>query len=215
MNLDSIELLLVEKLRRLFRKQAEVLAGPVSSLPLGGMQETIFIHAVHFVDHNGATSTSDGASIARRPFKNGRVTGLVEERPCHIVLEVSCIATTYNRIKTLSGEISPEVLLILACEREFELGVSANRQSSLKFTDFQVSLNQMETTRQEDDELVYHMAGMTFHLNGALHVQLSKYGGLKSKPQSLKKSVVKKEKELNKKSRSVNRSRKPKKSARK
>jgi hypothetical protein len=209
MTLDSIELLLVEKLRRLLRKQADVLAGPVSSLPLGGMQETVFIHAAHFVDHNGATS--DGASIARRPFKNGRVAGLVEERPCHIVLEVTCIATTYHRIKTLSGEISPEVLLILACEREFELGVSGNRRSSLKFTDFQVSLNQMETTRQEDDDLVYHMARMIFHLDGALHVQLSKFGGLNSKPQSKKKPVVKKEKKLIKKSRSVNRSRKPKK----
>ena len=67
MNLDPIEILLVEKLKRLLRKQADVLAGPVSTLALGGMHETIFIHAARFEDHNGITP--DGASIARRPIR--------------------------------------------------------------------------------------------------------------------------------------------------
>jgi hypothetical protein len=189
MNLDAIEILLVEKLRRLLRKQADVLAGPVSSLALGGMQETVFIHAARFEDHNGITP--DGASIARRPFRNRRVSGIAEERPCHIVVDVTCIATAYSRIKALSGKITPEIMLALACEREFELGASDNRQSSLKFTDFQACLNQAETIRREDDDLVFHLERLVFHINGALHVQLSKYGGLKAKRSSLKKPVTK------------------------
>jgi hypothetical protein len=189
MNLDAIEILLVAKLRRLLRKQADVLAGPVSTLALGGMQETVFIHAARFEDHNGITP--DGASIARRPFRRGRVSGIAEERPCLIVVEVTCIATAYSRIKALSEEITPEILLALACEREFELGASGNRQSSLKFTDFQACLNQAETIRREDDDIVFHLERLVFHINGALHVQLSKYGGLKAKRSSRKKPVIK------------------------
>jgi len=189
MNLDTIELLLVEKLKRLLPKQVDILAGPVATLALGGMQETIFIHAARFEDHNGISA--DGASIARRPVRHGRVSGIAEERPCHIVVEVTCIATAYNRIKTLSGEITPEILLALACEREFELGTSDNRQSSLRFKDFQATLNQSETIRQEDDHLVFHLERLVFHINGALHVQLTKYGGLKARRSSRKKSVVK------------------------
>lgn len=189
MNLDAIEILLVEKLKRLLRNQADVFAGPVATLALGGMQETVFIHAARFEDHNGIAH--DGASIARRLVRHGRVSGIAEERPCLIVVEVTCIATTYSRIKALSGEITPEILLALACEREFELGASDSRQSYLKFTDFQACLNQAETIRREDDHLVFHLEGLVFHINGALHVQMSKYGGLKSKRSSLKKPIVK------------------------
>ena len=189
MNLDAIEILLVEKLRRLFGKQVDVLAGPVSTLALGGMQETVFVHAARFEDNNGITPHA--ASIARRPFRSGRVSGITEERPCLVVVEVTCIATAYSRIKVLSGEITPEILLALACEREFELGTSGNRRSSLKFTDFQACLNRTETIRREDDDLAFHLERLVFHINGALHVQLSKYGGLNAKRPLPKKSVKK------------------------
>ena len=177
MNLDPIENLLIEKLKRLMGKEADVIAGPVATLALGGMQETVFIHAARFEDHNGVTP--EGASIARRPVRSGRVTGVTEERPCAIVVEISCIATAYSRVKALSGKITPEILLVLACEREFEVGASDNRQGLLKFTDFQTSLNQVETIRREEDHIIFHCERMVFHINGALHVMLSKYGGLK------------------------------------
>jgi len=189
MNLDPIEVLLVEKLEKLLRKQADVLAGPVSTLALGGMQETIFIHAARFEDHNGITP--DGASIARRPIRKGSVSGIAEERPCLIVVEVTCIATAYSRIKALSEGITLEILLALACEREFDLGASVNKQSSLKFTDFQACLNQAETARREDDDFVLHLERLVFHINGALHLQLSKHGGLKAKRSMLKKPIIK------------------------
>lgn len=189
MNLEAIEILLVEKLRRLLRKQVDVLAGPVSKLALGGMQETVFIHAARFEDHNGITP--DGASIARRPFRSGRVSGITEERPCLIVVEATCIATAYSRIKALSGEVTPEILLALACEREFELGASEKRQSSLRFTDFQACLNRAETIRRDDDDIVFHLERLVFHISGALHVQLSKYGGLNANRSPRKKPVTK------------------------
>lgn len=189
MNLDVIESLLVEKLKRLLRNQADIVAGPVATLALGGMQETVFVHAARFEDHNGIAP--DGALIARRLVRRGRVSGITEERPCLIVVEVTCIATSYSRIKALSGEISPEILLALACEREFDLGASDNRQSYLKFIDFQANLNRAHTIRREDDHLVFHLEDLAFHINGTLQVQLSKYGGLKSKRSSLKKPVVK------------------------
>ncbi|MFT5657490.1 MAG: hypothetical protein ACI9KN_000763 [Gammaproteobacteria bacterium] len=139
------------------------------------MQETIFVHASRFEDDNGITA--DGATITRRPFRSGRVSGIAEERPCLIVVEISCIATAYSLIKALSEVITPQVLLVLACAREFELGASSNRQSSLKFTDFQASINQVETIRREDDDLVFHIERLIFHLQDALHVQLAKQGG--------------------------------------
>lgn len=188
MNLDAIETLLVEKLKRLLRKQVDVLPGPVATLALGGMQETLFIHAARFEDNSG--NTPDGAAIGRRPVRSGRVSGVAEERPCLIIVEVTCIATSYSRIKALSSEISPEILLALACEREFELGTSDNRQSSLKFTDFQSNLSHAETIREEDDHLIFHFERLVFHINGTLQVMLSKYGGLKPKKSTQKKPKV-------------------------
>jgi len=179
MNLDSIETLLIAKLTRLLRKKADVHAGPVATLALGGMRETVFIHAARFEDKNGITS--DGAFIGRRPIQSGRITGIAEERPCLIVVEITCIATAYTRVKVLSEVVSPTILLALACEREFALGASANQQSSLKFADFQASLNLVESSRHEDDDVVFHVERLVFHLNGSLHVLLSKYGGLKTK----------------------------------
>ncbi len=179
MNLDSIETLLVAKLTRLLRKKVDVRAGPVATLALGGMRETVFIHAARFEDNNGITP--DGATIARRPVRSGRITGIAEERPCLIVVEITCIATAFTRVKALSGVITPAVLLALACEREFSLGASANQQSSIKFSDFQASLNLVETVRREDDNLVFHLERLVFHLNGAVHILLSKHGGLKAK----------------------------------
>lgn len=181
MNLGPIETLLTEKLRRLLRKQAEVIAGPVFPLALGGMQETVFVHAARFEDHDGITA--DGATIARRPIRIGRYSGFAEERPGLVVVEATCIATTYSRVKALCEEITPEILLALACEREYEVGASDNRRSSLKFTDFQAYLNRVETIRREDDDVVFHLERLVFHIKGALHVQLSKYGGLKPRRQ--------------------------------
>lgn len=177
MNLNAIETLLVDKLKRLFRKQVDVLPGPVATLALGGMQETVFIHVSRFEDDS--TVTSNENSIGRRPVRSGRVSGMEEQRPCLIVVEVTCIATAYDRIKTLSGEITPEILLALACEREFDLGVSDNRQNSLKLADFQAILSAAETIRREDDHLVFHLERLVFHIKGTLHVMLSKFGGLK------------------------------------
>lgn len=218
MNLDPIEVLLVEKLGRLLRNQADVIAGPVFPLALGGMQETVFVHAARFEDYDGITQ--DGATIARRPIRIGRYSGFTEERPCLIVVEATCIATTYSRVKALCEEISPEILLSLACEREFEVGSSDDRRSSLKFTDFLACLNRVETIRQEDDDIVFHLERLVFHIKGALHVQLSKYGGLKPTrrppPKKPVKKVVKKPAaESRKKSKTVKPVKKPLKVTRK
>lgn len=177
MNLDAIETLLVAQLARLFRRRADVRPGPVAALPLGGMRETVFVHASRFEDHGGVTP--DGATIGRRPVRRGRVAGIAEERPSRIILEITCIAASYARVKALAEAITPTVLVALASEREFALGASANRLASVKFADFQPSLSLAETMREEDGDLSYHSERLVFHLDGALHVLLSKRDGLR------------------------------------
>lgn len=199
MNLEVIETLLVKKLQRLLKKQVDVRPGPVSKLALGGMRETVFIHAARFIDHSSVNQSSmdqigistDEARVGRQPFRKGRVSGITEQRPCHIVVEISCIATAYSLVKSLSGVITPTILLTLAGERAFALGESAKRQSSLVFADFQAHLSLAETVRQEDDGIAFHRENLIFQLNGTLHVLLSKHGGLKAKRQPVKKILKK------------------------
>ena len=177
MTLEAIERLVVTSLSRVIGQQADVRPGPVGPLPLGGMRETIFAHAVRFEDHRGIAA--DGARIGRRRVRKGRVAGIAEERPGRVVIEVSTLATAHARVQALSRLISPTVLLALASEREFNVGESANRLASLTFSDFSPSLNSSESRRMEDGEVAYHAGRLVFHLEGTLHVLLTRQDGLR------------------------------------
>lgn len=177
MTLEAIETLVVASLNSVIGQQADVRSGPVGRLPLGGMRETIFAHAVRFEDHRRIAV--DGAGVGKRRVQKGRVAGIVEERPGRVVIEVSTIATAHARVLALSRLISPTVLLALASERTFNVGESANRLVSLTFSDFSPSLNMFESRRTEEGEVAYHTGLLVFHLEGTLHVLLTKQDGLR------------------------------------
>ncbi len=178
MTLEAIERLVIASLHGVLGDQADVRQGPVGTLPLGGLRETIFAHAVRFDDHRGIAG--DGSGVGRRRVRRGRVAGIAEERPGRVVIEVTTIATAHARVLALSRRISPTVLLALASEREFHVGESANRLATLTFSDFSPSLDQSETRRTEEGDVAYHTGRLVFHLEGTLHILLTRQDGLRT-----------------------------------
>jgi hypothetical protein len=140
------------------------------------MRQTVFVHALRFEDYGGVTL--DGARTGRQPVRKGRVAGFTEARPGRIVIEVVAVATPLARVQALAGRITPAVLLALAGERSFSMGESANRLVSLRFTDFSPSLALAETSRVVEDDVEYHTGRLVFHLEGFLHLLVTKQDGL-------------------------------------
>lgn len=172
MNLDRIEDVIVPSLKRLLGRKVAVVQGPLASPKLGGMQPMVFVHAAAFED--------DGAG-ERRPVREGRYRGFAEERPGRIVVEVSCLSAAYATMKDLCTAISPQVLRSLEYEREFEVGQLPNRTVRLAFRDFTAGLARSDYVRVDEGEVSYHLARLEFHLEGFLHVTVTRRGRLKRK----------------------------------
>jgi hypothetical protein len=180
MNLDRVEALLVPPLKRLFGRKVQVVAGPVSSPALAGMQSMVFVHARTFLDGDGITR--EGAHVARRPLTEGRLKGFAEERPGRIVVDVTCLAQAYSTVKDLSGVISPLVLRSLESVTEIPVGALPNSSVRLVFADFAASLAGAEFVRHEEGDLAWHLGRLSFNLDGFLHVTVTNRGGLVKKP---------------------------------
>ena len=100
------------------------------------------------------------------------------------MIEVVCIATAYATVKALSQVISSAVLLGLNSKREFPVGALANKSVLLSFSDLNASLNRAETFVKEEKDLSYHCGRLVFHLEGFLHVLITKRGGLRASTSS-------------------------------
>jgi hypothetical protein len=180
MNLDRIESALVPSLKRFLGRKIEVVAGPVFSPPLGGMQPMVFVHAQSFEDGGGVTP--EGARTARRPVSEKRNKGYAEERPGRILLEITVLARVYDTVKRLCHGLSPFVLRALAAEEEYPVGELKNRSVRLAFADFEVNIGSAAFDRVEEAEVVYHAGRLTFRLDGYLHSWVTNRGGLVRRP---------------------------------
>lgn len=192
MNLDGIEQLLVAQLKKRLPPEAIIRPGPVVALPLGGMRPTVFVHGARFDDLDG--KSREGARIGRRRVEAPGRTGIAEERPAKITIEVVCVASAYTTVKTMSEVVSPAVLRELSAQREFLVASTASQSSRLTFADFQPVLHQAETTVKEESDLSYHCSRMVFHLNGFLHTRITKKGGLQPAAKAANKKAAKKKK---------------------
>jgi len=177
MNFDGIESRLVADLQRSLGRGVAVRAGPEVTLALGGMEPTVFVHAARFDDAGGVTA--EGAHISRRPVRDGRRSGIAEERPGRISVEVVCIAAAYKTVKELSTTIAPVSLLALTRERQVLVGDSGKGAVRLKFSDFTASIASAETCVRVENDLRYHRGQLRLRLDGFLHVWITTSGGVK------------------------------------
>lgn len=178
MTLDGVEAVLVARIQDAVGRAVDVRSGPVTALPLGGMRETIFAHAVRYEEQK--SSDPEGNRIGKWPFRKGRVAGFEEVRPGRVVIEVSTIANTHARVQALSRLVSPAVLLVLTTERSFNVAESANRLVSLTFSDFNPGLSLSGTQWTREGEVSYFTGRLVFHLEGSLHVLVTRQDGLQA-----------------------------------
>lgn len=177
MNFDGIETRLLADLKRTLGRGASVIAGPAVTPVLGGMEPTVFVHAGRFIDNGGVTA--DGARVTRRPVREGRRSGIAEERPGRICVDVTCVATAYKTVKDLSTLIAPRSLLSLTVAREFPVGQLANGSVKIAFADFAPSIALSESFVKEETDFRYHAQRLVFQLDGFLHTWVTASGGLR------------------------------------
>ena len=177
MDASFVEVFVEKRLKRLFGKKLGVSRGPVVNSKFIGIRPEIYLHAIRLEDFGGVMP--DGAQITRQPAK-GKSTfkGIAEERPARLVLLVSCVAGSYALLQEICRELSPSVLLALELLPRIPLGALSDESVQLHFDDFTSSLYIAELDRVVNDDIAYYSGELEFHLNGFIHVFLTKRGGL-------------------------------------
>ena len=190
MDARFVEAFLETRLKRQFGRSLGISIGPPIISKFSGMRPEVYLHVKRLEDFNGIAE--NGAKVSRRPYKGeSTFKGIAEERPGRLILLVYCLADSYALLQEICRELSPSILLALELLPRIPLGSLIDESSHLHFDDFTSCLHQAELDRSVYDDIAYYEGLLEFHLNGFIHVVLSKKGGLKNKP-SRKKPVTKK-----------------------
>jgi hypothetical protein len=184
MNLGVIEEPLLPAVKRAVGARAAVRAGPPVLGPVTGMKFDVWVHAARFEDFGGVTA--DGAVTARRPIRlpSGQ-RGFAEERPARIVVEVTCIGPTRDGVQAICGDLPPAVLLALETMPHPELAGLPNGSIALRFADFGAVTGAAAIEHRTSGEASYFAAVIAFHLDGFLHVTVTRRGGISRPPPPL------------------------------
>jgi hypothetical protein len=181
MKLGAIETLLLPAARRAVGQLASVHAGPPVITPATGLKPQVFLHAARYEDLGGVTA--DGARVARRPLRlPANLEGYAVERPARLVVEATCFGPTHELLGRLCAELTPALLLGLETLPDPVLAVLSNDSVRLQFADFSAVLRSAETHWRREGDAAYYVARLVFHLDGFLHVRLTRRGGLAPRP---------------------------------
>ena len=177
MDARTIEAFVERRLRQAVGKRVRITRGPVVLAKSGALRPEIFIHAANLEDFKGVTA--DGAHTTRRPAKGpGTFWGYQEERPGRIVLVVSCMAGTYETTQELCKSILPAALLSLETLPRTLLGSLLDDSVHIHFDDFVPSLYSAEFGVGVNEGNSIYSGRLVFHLDGFIHVWVTKRGGL-------------------------------------
>jgi hypothetical protein len=181
MNLGVIEAQLLPAVRRAVGSRAAVRAGPPVYGPVTGMKFDVWVHAARFEDLGGVTA--EGAVTARRPLRlpSGQ-RGFAEERPARIVLEVTCTGPTCEGVQSIYGDLPPPVLLALETMPHPELSGLPNGSITLRFADFGAVTGSAAIVHRMAGDASYFAGILAFHLDGFLHVTVTRRGGIARPP---------------------------------
>lgn len=200
-----IEDLLVKSLYKVLRKKVAVSKGPFFETKFTGVHPEVFIHASKLIDFGGIMP--DGARTVRRPALGpATYKGFEEERPGQIVLLITCISGTYTLLQNVCKVVAATILSSLQMLPKIPLGSLPDKSTQLHFEDFTSNLHSEQLDRVTVDEVAYFKGELIFHLNGFIHVLVTKRGGFSSKSTSREK--LRTRKSLSRKSKSPKRKKK-------
>jgi hypothetical protein len=170
MDFLKIETVLASMVRKQLGGAAKVANGPVGTLSFSRTKIHVNVHVKEFNDFGGITA--DGAHIARRHLsKPPDLSGYAEERNGRIVGEIIVAAPNHSTPARLCGILAPEVHSTLNRLKSIQLGQSADKNSSLIFSDFTAYLNRVSSERVISRK-AYHAGIIEFYLDGFLHVKV-------------------------------------------
>ncbi len=177
MNLGIVEDLLLRALRTRLGADVECRAGPVACSPATGLRAQVFVQALAFQDGGGVTA--DGAHGARQPLQlPGGASGFAEQRPAHIDIEVHCLCATHAQAQALAGLVAPVLLQALETMSPPLLSDPSDTLRRLRFADHRAHLQSQRSQRLVHDCVAVAQVVLGLRLQGFLHVQLARPGGL-------------------------------------
>ncbi len=181
MDARQIEDLVERKLKRMLGKSILVIKGPAASTKYSGIRPEVFIHISRFEDFNGIMP--DGEHVTRTPVK-GRSTfkGFEEYRPARLALTVTCVAGLYSNLQEICEALSPTVLLTLELLPDITLGALPDDTVQLSFRNFTACLHTAILDGASGEGNNYYRGELVFHLNGFIHVWITKRGGVRKGP---------------------------------
>ena len=181
-----IEEFLEKRLSRLLGKQILVSKGPLAITKYSGIKPEVFVHISKLEDFEGIMP--DGAHTTRRPASGpSTYKGFEEERPGRITLTITCLAGSYKLVQDICNLLTPGVLLSLEMLPRIPLGSLPDDSVQLYFEDYTANLHKAEHGRITIEDSSYFNCELAFHLNGFIHVWLTKRGGFNSKSISIPK----------------------------
>lgn len=177
MNLGLFEDVLLRALRARIAGDIDWSAGPAWRGPATGVRAQVFVHALGYADAGGVTA--EGARTARQPVTlPGGASGFVEQRPGCIDIEVSCICARHAQAQQLAGLAAPVLLDALETLAPPLLGDPLDGTRRLRFADFRAHLHAQRSQRLLHDCVAAAEVVLTLRLQGFLHLQLARPGGL-------------------------------------
>lgn len=177
MNLGPVEEALRQALQARLGADVDCRAGPAYCGPASGLQPQVFVHAASFIDAGGFTR--EGAEVGRQPLRlPDGATGFAEQRPACIEFEVSCLCARHDQAQSLAGQVAP--LLLEALERLAPplLSDPSDAHRRLRFADHRAHLHAQRSSRLLHDCVPLAQVQLQLRLEGFLHVQLARQGGL-------------------------------------
>ena len=179
MNATFVEAFLEKRLKRLFGKKIKVNAGPLVVSKLSGIHPEIAVWVNRVEDFGGLMP--DGSHTKRRRAQGtSTFKGYEEERPGRLSVTVSCIAGTYKLTQQICDMLSPAVLLALEMLPRFPLGTLPDDSVTLYFEDFISNFHAASIGLRTEEDFSFYQGDLVFHMNGFIHVWLTKRGGFSS-----------------------------------
>ena len=188
--MEIIDQTLVAELQRFLKRKVPVISGPPAIDTTAWLKPEIYVHCAGFTDCQGVIA--DGSQIARRELRlPPNYRGYDEARPGRIVVEVNCLSASYKIVQYLLSTTAAKTLLVLESLPDIPLSSMPDQRTQMVFREFTVHLHSATIMTEQHDKSAYHIGKLQYYLEGFLHVQVVKRGGLKKLTSSRKKKQTK------------------------
>ena len=158
-------------LRKTVGREVDIVQGPFVLPALGGLRPTMFVAIASFQDEGALTV--GGARTVRWPIPGGK-KGYIEERPGRVAVSIDCMALSYAAVQKYCTAVAPAALAALEAVTSVSFGATPEKDCTLEFRDFSVSLHSLTFQVEPDEHRPFSRGTVVFHLDGFLRIQVQR-----------------------------------------